>query len=121
MISADGELEYTCELKMDTGVFNNLINSFFSACNIYNSILDFRQTSGSTFSEAANKIGASYANKDFKINSLANGDVMAHQRTLDVSELSEVNEGYLKEWEKQKIAMDADKTKNTKVAAKASN
>lgn len=116
VISADGELQYTCELKMDTSVFNGLISSFFSACNIYNSITDLKQTNGISFSDAANRIGASYAKKDFKNNSLASADLMAHQRTLDLPELSEVNEGYMKEWENQKLALEGDKNKTSKVA-----
>ncbi|MDZ4759194.1 MAG: thioredoxin family protein [Bacteroidota bacterium] len=116
LISADGELEYVCELKMDTGVFNGLISSFFSACNIYNSINDLKQTNGITFNEAANRIGASYAKRDFKNNTFASADLMAHQRTLDLPELSEANEGYMKEWENQKIALEGDKNKNSKVA-----
>lgn len=120
MISADGELEYKCEFKMDTAVFNGLISSFFSAVNIYNSIIDLKSTNGTSFTEAANRIGASYAKKDFKTNQLASADVLAHQRTLDLPELSEVNEGYMKECEKQKIAQEADKTQTTKVA-KTSN
>ncbi len=116
LISADGELEYKCELKMDTSVFNGLISSFFSACNIYNAIADLKQTNGVSYNEAAHRIGASYAKKDFKNNSLASADIMAHQRTLDLPQLSEVNEGYLREWESQKIAMEGDKNKTSKVA-----
>ncbi len=116
LISADGEIQYVCELKMDTSIFNGLISSFFSACNIYNSINDLKQTNGISYSEAANRIGASYAKRDFKNNSFASADLMAHSRTLDLKELSEVNEGYMKEWENQKIALEGDKNKNVKVA-----
>lgn len=100
MVSYDQDLEYTVEMKLDSVSLYNQFRSFLTANSLNGQIELLQGTNGLSFEDASKAIAQSYAKRDFKSNPTASAEMMAAERTLNISKLGDLNKAYVAEYKK---------------------
>ena len=100
LVSYDQDLEYTVEMKLDSVSLYNQFRSFVTANNLKSQIEMLHSTNGLSYKDASIAIAQSYAKRDFKKYPTAPAEMLAFERTLNISKLGYLHQAYVATYNK---------------------